>query len=282
MWQMHVVQHPYVAFGVDAHTLFDESRRENDAVHHRGTHHGAWVVLPMLLSCTHRDRDLPFVQASRGLQPPKSDCSGSVRCESSGRTSRRRTPRASGALPRIESTPTLQHVTGKVQPCKAVFSCQSWRTDGLEARAWRCSCSARHSVERDMSSELCRRSTLRVCHGFSVAAVSTSARTSLVRRRFSGRDWSGAPRRSCLIFVLMLSSDQSGRNAWFSAVHEPLAKLGNVLHCPRPMTRELQTRERSSEEIKNCLSNHQHPSSSIIARDATRRVHLTTSQQWPE
>ena len=38
MWQVHVVQHPNVAFGVDAHTLFDEARLENDAVRHRGAH----------------------------------------------------------------------------------------------------------------------------------------------------------------------------------------------------------------------------------------------------
>ena len=49
MWQLHVVQHPNVAFGVDAHTLFDEARRENDAVHHRGAHHGAWVALAVLV-----------------------------------------------------------------------------------------------------------------------------------------------------------------------------------------------------------------------------------------
>ena len=73
-----------------------------------------------------------------------------------------------------------------------------------------------HNVERDVSSELCRRSTLRVCRGVSVPAVSIWAKTSVVRRRFSGRDWSGAPRRSCLIFVLMLSSDHSGRNARIS------------------------------------------------------------------
>ena len=60
-----------------------------------------------------------------------------------------------------------------------------------------------------------------VCRGVSVTAVSIWARTSLVRRRFSGRDWSGAPRRSCLIFVLMLSSDQSGRNASISRGFRP-------------------------------------------------------------
>ena len=55
MWQVHVVQHPNVAFGVDAHTLLDEARRENDAVHHRGAHlaqprhHVAWVSLAVLV-----------------------------------------------------------------------------------------------------------------------------------------------------------------------------------------------------------------------------------------
>ena len=49
MWQVHVVQHPNVACGVDAHTLFDEARRENDAVHHRGVHHCAWVALAVLV-----------------------------------------------------------------------------------------------------------------------------------------------------------------------------------------------------------------------------------------
>ena len=49
MWQVHVVQHPNVAFSVDAHTLFDEARRENDAVHHRGAHFGAWVALAVLV-----------------------------------------------------------------------------------------------------------------------------------------------------------------------------------------------------------------------------------------
>ena len=93
---------------------------------------------------------------------------------------------------------------------------------GLKYRAWRSLCSARHKVKRDMSSELCRRSMLRVCRGASVTATSISARTSLVRRRFSGRDPSGAPR----------------------PVVQKLQKL--------------QTRERSKAEIKNCFSNHHH------------------------
>ena len=31
LWQVHVVQHPNVALGVDAHTLFDEAQREHDS-----------------------------------------------------------------------------------------------------------------------------------------------------------------------------------------------------------------------------------------------------------
>ena len=92
---------------------------------------------------------------------------------------------------------------------------------GLKHRARRSSCRARHSVERDVSCELCRRSTLRVCRGVSVTAVSISARTSLARRRFSGRGSSDAPRRRCLIFALMFSSDQSGRNARISRGFRP-------------------------------------------------------------
>ena len=34
---------------VDAHPLFDEARRENDAVHHRGAHDGASVALAVLV-----------------------------------------------------------------------------------------------------------------------------------------------------------------------------------------------------------------------------------------
>ena len=91
------------------------------------------------LVCDHRDRDLPFVRASRVLQPPKSDCSGYARCFSSGRSSRQRTPRASGlrasnaVCHESRARPRAAARHGKVQPCQAVFSRQSWRTDGLEA-----------------------------------------------------------------------------------------------------------------------------------------------------
>ena len=111
---------------------------------------------------------------------------------------------------------------------------RSWRA--VRAETLRLGCNARHNVDRDMSSELCRRSTFSVCSGVSVTAVLTSAKISLVRRRFSGRDWSGAPRRRCLIFVLKLSSDQSGRNArisrGFRPLIEPLAQLSDVLRYP--------------------------------------------------
>ena len=44
VWQAHVVQHPNVAYA-----LFDEARRENDAVHRRGARRGAWVALAVLV-----------------------------------------------------------------------------------------------------------------------------------------------------------------------------------------------------------------------------------------
>ena len=175
-----------------------------------------------------------------GSNHPKSDCSGSVRCDSSGRASHRRTPRASG--PRASNAvcrgsrarPRAAARHGKIQPCQAVSSCQSRATDGLKHRAWRSSWSARHSVERDMSSELCRRSTLRVCRGVSVTAASISARTSLVRRRFSGR----VCRTTTQLLDLRLDAlerpvwPQCSHLAWFSAVHESLVQLSNVLQCP--------------------------------------------------
>ena len=125
-------------------------------------------------------------------------------------------------LPRIESTPTRCSTSRqKFKPAKRFSVVSRGARTGTKHRAWRSSCRARHSVERDMSSELCRRSTLRVCRGVSVTETSISARASLVRRLFSGREWSGAPQRSSLIFVLMLSSDHSGRNASISRGFRP-------------------------------------------------------------
>ena len=49
MWQIRVFQLSNVTLCVDANALFDETRRENDAVHDRGAHHGAWVALAVLV-----------------------------------------------------------------------------------------------------------------------------------------------------------------------------------------------------------------------------------------
>ena len=49
--------------------------------------------------------------------------------------------------------------------------------------------------------------------------------------------------------------------AWFSALPEPLAQRSNVLHYPVNATThgvKVLIRERSKEEIKNCLSKHHH------------------------
>ena len=128
---------------------------------------------------------------------------------------------------------------------------------GLKHRAWRSSCRARHSVERDMSSELRRRGTFRICSGVSVTAVSISAKTSLVRRLFSGWEWSGAPRRSCLSFVLMLSSDQSGRigsiSRGFSALLEPSQR-----HDPWCTEGIKSTIQRLFEQSSAIISIHHH------------------------
>ena len=102
-------------------------------------------------------------------------------------------------LLRTESTPTRCSTSRqKFNRAKRASVVNRGARTGLKHRAWR----SRHNVERDMSSELCRRSTLTVCRGVSVTATSISVRTSLVRHLFSGRDLSGAPRRNCLIFVL--------------------------------------------------------------------------------
>ena len=66
---------------------------------------------------------MPFIPE---LPSPKSDWSAWAQCDSSGRT-----PRASG--PKVSNAVCVQHVTAKVQSCKAVLSRQSRCTDGLEA-----------------------------------------------------------------------------------------------------------------------------------------------------
>ena len=179
-----------------------------------------------------------------------------------------------------EHTHALQHVTAKVQSCHAVFSRQSQCTDGLASTALGgdLRAGARHNVERDMSSELRRRSTLRVCRGVSFAAVSISQHFPSFAAATAGGNWSAAPRRSCLIFVLMLSRDQSGHIArisrGFSALLQPLPQSTS-----RPMMQKFQhvrgLIEKSSSSIIVMTSSR--------ARNAPRRrVHLTTSQQWLE
>ena len=85
-------------------------------------------------------------------------------------------------LPQIESTPTrCSTPRRKFNRAKRFSVVNRGARTGLKHRAWRSSCGARHNVERDISSELCRRSTLRVCRGLSVTATSISARTSLGR-----------------------------------------------------------------------------------------------------
>ena len=131
---------------------------------------------------------------------------------------------------------------------------------------WRSSCSARHSVGSDMSSELRRRSTLRVCRGVSVTDVSISANTSVVRRRFSGRDSSGAPRRRCLSFVLISPATSLAASHAIRVVCGPPRATG-------------------AAKQRAALPNQHHiiiVMTSSRARDAPRRVHLTTTQQGPE
>ena len=94
MWQVHVVQQSNVAFGVDAHTLFDEARRENDAVHQRGAHHGAWVALDVLVDAHIGIEICRSWRWSMSSRHPNRTVLARP-CNSSGRTSRRRTPRAS-------------------------------------------------------------------------------------------------------------------------------------------------------------------------------------------
>ena len=142
--------------------------------------------------CAHRDRELSFVQVSQGLRKPYLGCSVGVQWTSSGRTSRQRTPRASGprasnaCLPRPESTPMLlQHVAAKVQSCQAFFSRQSRCTDGLEAPRLEIFLHGATKSSATCPVSSAERRTLRVCRGVSVTAVSISARPSLVRRRFT-------------------------------------------------------------------------------------------------
>ena len=169
MWQVHVVQHSNVAVGVDARALFDEAQRENDAVHHRGAHHGAWVAVAVLV---HAHIEIEICLSCG--RPVGSNHPNWVVLRGS------RLIPAEESLVREHHARQVQRLHGRSSILPSGFSAVNLgaRT-GWKHRAWR-------------SSELCRRSTLSVCRGVSVTAVSILARTSLV----SGRDWPREPRRS--------------------------------------------------------------------------------------
>ena len=139
MWQIHVVQHPNVAFGVDAHTLFDEARRENDAVYHRGAHRGAWVALAVLVGAHVEIEICLSCRSPVGSNHPNwVVLRGSsvipveeflVREHHARQVQGLQMPFAVDP----KHTHALQHVPAKVQSCQADFSRQSRCTDGLEA-----------------------------------------------------------------------------------------------------------------------------------------------------
>ena len=129
----YVVQHPNVAFDVDAHTLFDEARRENDAGHHRGVHHSAWVALVVLVDAHVRIGICLSCRSLLGSNHPNLV----VQCNSSGRISRQNTTRVRSkglkcrVPPSAHPRAAVRH--GKSSVLKAVFSRQSRCKDGLEA-----------------------------------------------------------------------------------------------------------------------------------------------------
>ena len=139
MWQVHVVQHPNVALGVDAHALFDEARWENDAVHHRGANHGAWVALAVLVDA-HIGIEicLPCGPPVGPRHPNRAVLRGSLVIPAEellvGEHHARQVQRLQlpFATDREHAHP-LQHVTAKVQSCQARCGCQFRRTDEFEA-----------------------------------------------------------------------------------------------------------------------------------------------------
>ena len=120
-----------------------------------------------------------------------------------------------------EHAHALQHATAKAQPCQAVLRCQSWRTDGLEAPrleifVWGAPQRRARHFQRTLPSEHAQSLPRPLGHGhFNLGQNLTRS------RRFTRRGSFGPPRRRCLIFVLMLSSDQSGRDARISRGFRP-------------------------------------------------------------
>ena len=202
MWQIRAFQPSNVALCVDANAFLDETRRDTDAVHDRGAHYGAQVALAVLVDAHVGIEICLSCRSPMGSDHPNWIVLNRVFGTSSGRISRQRTPRASG--PKILHLPfasdrehahALQHVTAKAQSCQAVFrsSCQRWPRTGLKHRDI-----SGHELHADGArSQLCRRKTSQC-----LPRRRVSAKTSVVRRRFSERDWSGAPRRNCLTLRL--------------------------------------------------------------------------------
>ena len=154
MWQVHVFQHPNVALCVDAHALFEEARRENDAVHHRGANHGAWVALAVLvdahigieicLSCgppvgpNHPNR---AVLRGSLVVPAEELLVGEHHAR---QVQRLQLPFATDR----EHAHALQHVAAEVHSCQARCGRQSRRTDSTEQRHNRDNGEERRGAER--------------------------------------------------------------------------------------------------------------------------------------
>ena len=197
---------------IDAHTFFDEALRDRDA------HHGAWVALAVLVgaqfaieicfSCgpsvgsNHPNR---IVLVRFSVIPAEELLVGEhhkgFKC----------------CLPRIESTPTRCSTSRqKFSRANRVAAVNRGARAGLKHRA--CGerpCNARHSVERDMSSELCRRIMSRVWRGVSVTAVSISAK-NLTRSpplQRTGLVWSTTTQ------LLELRLDALQRPVWLHRTH---------------------------------------------------------------
>ena len=187
----------------------------------------------------------------------------------------------------------LQHVTAKVQSCQARCGCQFRRTDEFEASRLEILVQrapqrrARH-VQRAVPTEHAQSLPRRLVHG----------------RLDLGQDLTRSPPlqrtglvRSTTTQLLELRLDALQRPvwphrthfAWLSAFIEPLAQLGDVLHCPVSATTH-GAKVANTRVIKRTIQRlFERSSASIIimmtsprARYAPRRVHLTTTQQWPE
>ena len=208
---------------------------------------------------------------------------------SSGRTSRRRTPRASGPeafdsrLPRAESTPTRCSTSRqKFQPCLAVFSRQSRCTDGLEALrleifVWGAPQRRARLIQRTLPTKHARGLPRRLHHGHVNLGQHFRCSPPLQRTGFVWRTSTQ---------MLDLHLDALQRPVWpqcthlacFSALFEPLAPLSNVLHCPSQ-----RHDSGCTDGIKRTIQRLSEQSSASIiivmtrsrARNAPRRVRLT-------